>query len=217
MGGFHQRSCRDVFLRVIHASEDPRVAFIGEDISKYFDSLLAPHVRLVLQHLQAPPPFVDFVCSVMAEQWRVFTSGGLFGEAWHKTTKGAAQGDPLSPLVAGAVMYVWTTWVARDNTEAVSFVDDRSFWSPSSAALLAAKQRSAEVDEAFFSAVTRASASLLTSSRTTWSCLVSAYRFHVVLLPLWLVSSSTWRRLEWFARTLLRRACGREGSTTAPS
>lgn len=149
MGGFYQRSCRDVFLRVIHASEDPRMTFVGEDISKYFDSLLAPHVRLVLQHLHAPPPFVELVCSVMAEQWRIFTSGGHFGGSWHRTNKGAAQGDPLSPLVAGAVMYVWSTWVAQDSTEAVSFVDDRSFWSPCSLALRSAKRRSAEVDEAF--------------------------------------------------------------------
>ncbi|CAE7807875.1 ppdK, partial [Symbiodinium sp. CCMP2456] len=149
MGGFHKRSCRDVFLRILHATEDRGMAFVGEDISKFFDSLVSPHVRLVLQHLKAPSRFVDFACSVMAEQWRVFTSGGFLGEKWHRTDKGAAQGDPLSPLIAGAVMWVWTTSVACSGTEAVAFVDDRSFWSPCAEALSEAKRRSAAVDAAF--------------------------------------------------------------------
>ena len=128
MGGFHGRSTRDVFLRILHAAEDPMAMFVGEDVSKFFDSLSGPHVLRVLEHLKAPPALVGFVGSIMKEQWRVFSSCGRLGAKWHLATKGAAQGDPLSPLIAGAVMWVWTSWVAAGDAEAVAFVDDRSFW-----------------------------------------------------------------------------------------
>ncbi|CAE7234662.1 unnamed protein product, partial [Symbiodinium sp. CCMP2456] len=131
MGGFHGRATRDVFMRVLHAAEDRLAMFVGEDVNKSFDSLTGPHVLRGLKHLQAPPQLLGFVESIMKEQWRVFSSHGLLGARWHLATKGAAQGDPISSLLAGAVMWAW------------------SFWSSSGAGLLAAKRRSEEIDMAF--------------------------------------------------------------------
>ncbi|CAE7670055.1 PKAR, partial [Symbiodinium necroappetens] len=87
MGGFHGRSTRDVFLRILHAAEDRLAMFVGEDVSKFFDSLSGPHVLRVLEHLKAPTALVGFVGSIMKEQRRVFSSGGRLGAEWTSPRK----------------------------------------------------------------------------------------------------------------------------------
>lgn len=149
LGGVHRRSTRDVFLRLVEASEDPSVVFIGQDISKFFDSIHAVHLLQVLRFLRAPQQFTDFVQGVLSEQRRLFSMGSRVGARWHSATRGLAQGDPLSPLLAAAVMSVWTGTVALSTCEAVTFVDDRSFWGRSVGALTQAKDLSDGVDRAF--------------------------------------------------------------------
>ena len=149
LGGVHHRSARDAFLRIVEASEDPNVVFIGQDISKYFDSIHAVHLQQVLEFLKAPPQFTAFVMGVLEEQWRLFSMGSRVGAQWHRATRGVAQGDPLSPLLAASIMSVWAGTVTRADCEAVTFVDDRSFWGRSLEALCAAKAFSDEVDSAF--------------------------------------------------------------------
>ncbi|CAE7345760.1 unnamed protein product [Symbiodinium sp. KB8] len=149
LGGVHRRSTRDVFLRIIEASDDPAVVFVGQDVSKFFDSIHAQHLLQVLRFLRAPQLFVDFVQGVLSEQWRVFSTGSWVGATWHRATRGLAQGDPMSPLLAAAVMSVWTGTVAQSACEAVTFVDDRSFWGRSLHTLAHAKRLSDRVDRAF--------------------------------------------------------------------
>jgi len=149
LGGVHRRSTRDVFLRLVEASEDPSVVFIGQDISKFFDSIHAVHLLQVLRFLRAPQQFTDFVQGVLSKQRRLFSMGSRVGARWHSATRGLAQGDPLSPLLAAAVMSVWTGTVALSTCEAVTFVDDRSFWGRSVGALTQAKDLSDRVDRAF--------------------------------------------------------------------
>ena len=137
------------FLRLVEASEDPSVVFIGQDISKFFDSIHAVHLLQVLRFLRAPQQFTDFVQGVLSKQRRLFSMGSRVGARWHSATRGLAQGDPLSPLLAAAVMSVWTGTVALSTCEAVTFVDDRSFWGRSVGALTQAKDLSDRVDRAF--------------------------------------------------------------------
>ena len=47
LGGVHRRSTRDVFLRIIEASDDPSVVFVGQDVSKFYDSIHAEHLLQV--------------------------------------------------------------------------------------------------------------------------------------------------------------------------
>ena len=79
----------------------------------------------------------------------LFSTGSWVGAKWHPVSRGLAQGDPMSPLLAAAVMSVWTGTVARSTCEAVTFVDDRSFWGRSLNALSQAKRLSDRVDRAF--------------------------------------------------------------------
>ncbi|CAE7943638.1 ppdK, partial [Symbiodinium necroappetens] len=149
LGGVHKRSTRDVFLRIVEACEDPEMVFVGQDVSKYFDSIHGAHLCQVLTFLRAPEQFVSFVHGVLEEQWRIFTVGGRVGNRWHRATRGLAQGDPLSPLLAASIMAVWTATVATSGCEAVTFVDDRSFWGRTLVELSSAKALSDGVDAAF--------------------------------------------------------------------
>lgn len=149
LGGVHKRSTRDVFLRIVEACEDPEIVIVGQDVSKYFDSIHGAHLCQVLTFLRAPVQFVSFVQGVLEEQWRVFTVGGRVGNSWRRATRGLAQGDPLSPLLAASIMAVWTATVATSGCEAVTFVDDRSFWGRALGELSSAKALSDGVDAAF--------------------------------------------------------------------
>ena len=65
---------------------------------------------------------------------------------------GIAQGCPLSPALAGAVMAVWsavTLGGAETAVSTVSFVDDRLLWAADPVSLLAAKRRSSDFDRAY--------------------------------------------------------------------
>ena len=149
LGGVQNRSTRDAFLRIVEACESEDVVFIGQDIAKFFDSVHGKHLQQALAFLRAPEPFRQFVQGVLAEQWRVFSVGGRVGQRWHRVSRGLAQGDPLSPLLAASIMAVWTGIVATSGCEAVTFVDDRSFWGRSLSEITVAKELSDTVDAAF--------------------------------------------------------------------
>ena len=92
---------------------------------------------------------VNFIQDLLTGQRRLFAVDGQLSASWHDVSRGLAQGDPLSPLLAASMMWVWASTVSRTGAEAATFVDDRSFWSTSLRGLLDAHGASHRVDTAF--------------------------------------------------------------------
>ena len=56
---------------------------------------------------------------------------------------------PLSPLLAAAVMFCWTSSVSLRGVDCIAYVDDRSFWSSNPARLTQAREQSDAFDRVF--------------------------------------------------------------------
>ena len=151
LGGVCKRGVRDSFLRIVDSLEQAPL-YIQEDLTKFFDSIRVPDLVLTLDRLGAPRALVQLLQSFYGDHHRVFTVSGLVGPRWCQVYCGIAQGCPLSPALAGAVMAIWS-FVTERGAEAVvstmSFVDDRLLWARSPEQLLAAKRRSSDFDDAY--------------------------------------------------------------------
>ena len=76
----------------------------------------------------------------------------MLGDQWHSIRRGLAQGCPLSPVLAAAVMAMWSSMVESGPSLALSsmsFVDDRLLWSNTVEELRRAKALSDQFDQAF--------------------------------------------------------------------
>ena len=123
-----------------------------QDLCRFFDSVHLPDLLAVMGRLGAPCGLCALVRGFYEGHCRVFSSTNVLGAEWHQIRCGLAQGCPLSPLLAGTVMWVWHEFVEAGSSgelASCSFVDDRLLWSRSSAALRRGKQRSDMVDAAF--------------------------------------------------------------------
>ena len=151
-GGIPDRSVIDAHLHLLKAIDDvgDEAVFVSEDLCKFFDSVSWTQAFAILDKLQAPPAWTRLVAQLYAGSRRIFSAGGMLGSQWKTAQRGLLQGCPFSPLIAAAVMAVWSYHVCReDHIEACVYLDDRTFWLCPGApteALLAAKQRSAEFD-----------------------------------------------------------------------
>ncbi|CAE7715253.1 unnamed protein product [Symbiodinium sp. CCMP2592] len=144
LGGVCKRGVRDSFLRIVDSLEQAPL-YVQEDLTKFFDGIRMPDLVLTLERLGAPRmAHVRLLQSFYGDHSRVFT-----------VVPGAlriAQGCPLSPVLAGAIMAMWsfvTERGAEDEVSTMSFVDDRLLWAGSPRQVLAAKQRSRDFDEAY--------------------------------------------------------------------
>ena len=151
LGGVCRRGVRDSFLRIVDSLDQPSL-YVQEDLTKFFDSIRIPDLTLTLERLGAPRLLVQLLQGFYRDHHRVFSFGGVVGASWKQVHCGIAQGCPLSPALAGAVMAVWsavTEWGAETAVSTVSFVDDRLLWAADPVSLLAAKRRSSDFDRAY--------------------------------------------------------------------
>ncbi|CAE6928965.1 HSP90 [Symbiodinium sp. CCMP2592] len=127
---------RLVYLFVAFAREAFRIVdsleqaplYIQEDLTKFFDGIRVPDLVLTLERLGAPGMLVQLLQSFYGDHSRVFTVSGMVGPRWCQVHCGIAQGCPLSPALAGAIMAMWsfvTERGAEDAVSTMSFVDDR--------------------------------------------------------------------------------------------
>ena len=72
LGGVAKRSVEQAHLRIWQALHQDHNVFVAEDLSKYFDSIIHPHLQLVLQHLGAPAPFQKLVSAFYTQNQRLF-------------------------------------------------------------------------------------------------------------------------------------------------
>ena len=151
LGGVCRRGVRDSFLRIVDSLDQPSL-YVQEDLTKFFDSIRIPDLTLTLERLGAPRLLVQLLQGFYRDHRRVFTFGGVVGASWKQVHCGIAQGCPLSPALAGAIMAVWSVVTERSAETAVStvsFVDDRLLWAADPVSLLAAKRRSSAFDRAY--------------------------------------------------------------------
>ena len=152
-GGIPDRSVIDAHLHLLKAIDDTgdEAVFVSEDLCKFFDSVSWVQALAILEKLEAPPEWIQLVQQFYANSRRVFSACGLLGSEWKTAQRGLLQGCPFSPLIAAAIMTLWSQHVCREgHIEACVYLDDRTFWLCTGApaeALLAAKQRSAEFDK----------------------------------------------------------------------
>ena len=131
LGGVAHRGLKDSYLRLLESLSSPRF-YLQEDLTKFFDSVRLPDLVAVLRHLGCPACVWQLVQSYYQEHRRVFSKDGVLGDQWHSVRRGLAQGCPLSPVLAAAVMAMWSSMVESGPSLALSsmsFVDDRLLWS----------------------------------------------------------------------------------------
>ena len=118
---------------------------VGQDLSKFFDSVDACDVDMVLARLGAPGQLCGLVRLVYKEHFKLFSAGGILGSTWRRVTRGLFQGCPLSPLLAA-----WTALVETiPGVSTASFVDDRFLMPRPASDFTAASRLCAEFDQAF--------------------------------------------------------------------
>ena len=151
LGGVAHRGLKDSYLRLLESLSSPRF-YLQEDLTKFFDSVRLPDLVAVLRHLGCPACVWQLVQSYYQEHRRVFSKDGVLGDQWHSVRRGLAQGCPLSPVLAAAVMAMWSSMVESGPSLALSsmsFVDDRLLWSNTVEELRRAKALSDQFDQAF--------------------------------------------------------------------
>ena len=150
LGGVAHRGLKDSYLRLLESLSSPRF-YLQEDLTKFFDSVRLPDLVAVLRHLGCPACVWQLVQSYR-EHRRVFSKDGVLGDQWHSIRRGLAQGCPLSPVLAAAVMAMWSSMVESGPSltlSSMSFVDDRLLWSNTVEELRSAKALSDQFDQAF--------------------------------------------------------------------
>ena len=138
-------------MRLRASLAEPR-CYVQQDLCRFFDSVHLPDLLAVMGRLGAPCGLCALVRGFYEGHRRVFSSTNVLGAEWHEIRCGLAQGCPLSPMLAGTVMWVWHEFVEAGSSgelASCSFVDDRLLWSRSPAALRRGKLRSDTVDAAF--------------------------------------------------------------------
>ena len=151
LGGVAHRGLKDSYLRLLESLSSPRF-YLQEDLTKFFDSVRLPDLVVVLRHLGCPTCVWWLVQSYYQDHRRVFSKDGMLGNRWHDIRRGLAQGCPLSPVLAAAVMALWSSMVESGPSQALSsmsFVDDRLLWSHTVEELRRAKALSDQFDQAF--------------------------------------------------------------------
>ena len=149
LGGVCGRSVEHAHLRIWAAAQDSNTLFVAEDLSKFFDSIVVQHLQVVLDKLAAPKELQTLVGNFYTQGRRIFSAQGVIGDDWHVVDRGLVQGCPLSPLLAAAMMWSWSSTVSSPSVECLCYVDDRTFWSTSPAELQRAHARSQAVDRVF--------------------------------------------------------------------
>ena len=150
LGGVSGRGVQDSLIRILDSLDGDNL-YVQEDLSKYFDGIGVSDMLLTLRRLGAPRQLAALLEDFHRNHHRVFSFEGLVG-GWRRITCGVPQGCPLSPLVGGALMAVWSAVVEQGHVGVVdssSYVDDRLMWSADAEALRGAKARSSAFDEAY--------------------------------------------------------------------
>ncbi|CAE7206863.1 unnamed protein product [Symbiodinium sp. CCMP2592] len=151
LGGVHRRGLSDAFMRLRASLSEPR-CYVQQDLSRFFDSIHLSDLLATMRRLGAPQGLCGLVSSFYEDHRRVFSSANVLGGDWHRVRCGLAQGCPLSPLLAGTVMWAWHEFVesgSHSELSSCSFVDDRLLWSRSADVLRRGKLRSDVVDAAY--------------------------------------------------------------------
>ena len=149
-GGVHEAGVADVRQMLFQDGAEPHV-FIQQDLTRFFDSVDWDLMTALLQRLNAPPLFTRLMSEFYGRGRRLFGHAGRLSKQWVSTSRGIMQGDPCSPMIGAAFMLLWGKIIKRAGARIVSFVDDRSFWAPATAAghdvLRAAKRASDHFDQ----------------------------------------------------------------------
>jgi hypothetical protein len=153
LGGAPGRSIFMAHLRIHRAVCAGFREFTQQDLSAFFDTLEVKAVVDVLARLGAPSWLATTLTAFYSNAARLFTAEGLVSDGWFRPTRGVAQGCPLSPLVALAVMHTWVLTTATQHIRVLAFVDDRLLWpggpNTTGARLEEALRRSDRFDQAF--------------------------------------------------------------------
>ncbi|CAE7806403.1 CHLP [Symbiodinium sp. CCMP2592] len=80
-GGVPGRSTKDVIQQLITSCSRGDV-LVGQDLAKYFDSIDARDVDVVLASLGAPSLLRGLVQAVYQAHYKLFSAGGLLGSTW---------------------------------------------------------------------------------------------------------------------------------------
>eukprot|EP00439_Symbiodinium_sp_Y106_P049165 s5284_g6.t1 len=151
LGGVHSRGVRDSFLRILDSFDTDQL-YVQEDLTKFFDGIRHADLQASLAQLGAPRALCALLRDFQRGHSRVFTHNGGYGSSWHHVRCGVPQGCPLSPMLAGVVMALWSQHVEAGGGGAVqtaSFVDDRLVWASAPSVLAGAMSRSSGFDSAY--------------------------------------------------------------------
>lgn len=151
LGGVHSRGVRDSFLRILDSFDTDQL-YVQEDLTKFFDGIRHADLQASLAQLGAPRALCALLRDFQQGHSRVFTHNGGYGSSWHHVRCGVPQGCPLSPMLAGVVMALWSQHVEAGGDGAVqtaSFVDDRLVWASAPSVLAGAMSRSSGFDSAY--------------------------------------------------------------------
>ena len=151
LAGVHSRGVRDSFLRILDSFDTDQL-YVQEDLTKFFDGIRHADLQASLAQLGAPRALCALLRDFQRGHSRVFTHNGGYGSSWHHVRCGVPQGCPLSPMLAGVVMALWSQHVEAGGGGAVqtaSFVDDRLVWASAPSVLAGAMSRSSGFDSAY--------------------------------------------------------------------
>ena len=132
LGGLAGRGVMDAHHRICHATKSyhDNAVYVSQDLSKFFDKVNIEQAALVLEHLQAPAEWVRLLKHFYSSHLRMFSSHGYVHSKWVTAKRGLLQGCPFSPIVASAVMYIWSCNICRSDlgVDGCTYLDDRTFW-----------------------------------------------------------------------------------------
>ena len=128
MGGIPGSGVLDAHCKLLAATTPADGIFLSEDLAKFFDTIDITQACAVLTHLGAPTSFVTLIQNFYFNSPRIFLDRGTCSAKWHTATRGLMQVCLCSPLIAAAIMRIWSGHIKQDSRiDAMAYIDDRTF------------------------------------------------------------------------------------------